>query len=76
MKKQNFDLKVIEKLQAENVKLKEALARHKHTDTCWEYAVKTALKCGCYHCIADCTDSHKQALKEPTDGKEAKSKTS
>ena len=61
-------LEEIKELQAENLRLRKALGRHLHTQECWEYAVKTALNCGCYHCIAKCTDSHKQALKGESDG--------
>jgi len=52
-----------EQLQAENKRLKEALEIHLHTQKCFEYAAKTARDHGNYYCIAECADSHRQALK-------------
>jgi hypothetical protein len=52
------------RLRAENAKLKKALKRHKHTDDCFNYAAKTAMASGVWHCIASCTDSRREALEE------------
>lgn len=57
-------LHTIEQLQTKVKRLEEALRKHKHTEECFRYAAKTARASGCYHCIADCTDSYAQALKE------------
>jgi len=43
-------------------KLREALREHRHTEKCFNYAVKTALKSGCYYCIKECADSRRAAL--------------
>ena len=51
------------KLQAKNERLKDALKKHKHSDKCFEFAANTARQHGNYYCIAECVDSHKQALK-------------
>ena len=54
----------IEQLRAENKRLRDALKKHKHTDKCFAYAAKTARQSGNYYCIAECADSHTQALQE------------
>lgn len=54
----------LDKLEDENERLKEALGKHIHTQKCFEYAAKTARQSGSYYCIAECADSHKQALKD------------
>ncbi len=39
-----------------------------HTNECLNYAVKTALAHGNYHCIAKCADARHAALRRFTDG--------
>jgi uncharacterized small protein (DUF1192 family) len=63
------DERIVE-LETEIGRLRAALKEHKHTDKCFEYAIKTAsrvlrafplLRTGAY-CIAGCAASHRKAL--------------
>ena len=44
--------------------VREIIKEHRHTEECFKYAAKTAARGGGAHCIAQCADSHREALAE------------
>ena len=51
-------------------RLEDKLRKHIHTSECWHYAVKTASHGAGAYCMADCADSHRDAMPDKTQNKE------
>jgi len=51
-------------LKRDRKRLRDALRKHLHTQKCFDYAVQTAARGRGSYCIAECSDSHREALGE------------